>query len=375
MKNGKKKKSTHFLESLKSLIFIRRWFDDDATIRDYFKYFFKREGIKIGFCSEISNTSFLNPFRYAYNELDASTRFRVNDVIYQSLYSNELNIRFYNPFRKLDILVFQKNFSEKAYKIACSTKLRKKIKIVLDLNVNYFDKKTGYITQEQREDVIRFTKITDKIITTTQYLKDYLINNDLFTDIEVIPEMIPDRFFTIKKKHTNKKKINLLYVGYTIKARELELIKDALEQLNKKYNLNLITICERPPKLNIKIKKQFIKYHPFTVHNTMLKGDIFITSRDMNWSYNLGHSFLKIGHPLAIGIPVVASPIPSYLKSPAIICNDKASWFNNIKELIEDSDLRSSLGRDSIKYCKANFSSNIIMKKYRRFFKDILFRS
>ncbi len=369
----RRNKSVSFIESLKSIIFIKKWFCDDTTIRDYFKYFFKREGIKIGFCSEISNTSFLNPFRYAYNELDASTRFRVNDVIYQSLYSNELNIRFYNPFRKLDILVFQKNFSEKAYKIACSTKLRKKIKIVLDLNVNYFDKKTGYITQEQREDVIRFTKITDKIITTTQYLKDYLINNDLFTDIEVIPEMIPDRFFTIKKKHTNKKKINLLYVGYTVKARELELIKDVLEKLTKEYNLNLITICERPPNLNIKIKKRFIKYHPSTVHKTMLEGDIFISSRNMNWSYNLTHSFLKIGHPMSIGIPVVASPIPSYLKSPAVLCHDNACWLNKIKELIEDYNLRNIIGKKGIEYCKNHFSEKIVMNKYLNFFQKLYF--
>ena len=104
----------------------------------------------------------------------------------------------------------------------------------------------------------------------------------------------------------------------------------------------------------------------------MVKGDIFLAPRILTDPYNLGHSFTKIGYPMAVGLPVVASPVPSYLKSPAVICDNDDCWFENIKNLIDDYNLRNHLGNKGISYCKLNFSKKVLMKKYLEIFNKIL---
>lgn len=348
------------------------WFDESASILDYLKYFLKRKGIKIGIYSTITlNKTFLSPYFKKYKNIMASTRLRVNDFIFQCLNNKEINARFYNPFIKYDILLFQKVFSEKPTQIASKYK-KKERKVILDLNVNYFEKNSKTILKQQTRDIQLFINYVDLIITTTDYLRDYIIKNKIFSNVETIPEIISNQFFTIKKKHTKKEKINLLYVGYAIKAKELELIKNEIEKLNKIYDVNLILICERKPEVNIKIRKKFVKYDQSRLHYDMIKGDIFLNPRDLSNPYNLGHSFTKIGYPMSIGIPVLASPVPSYLKSPVILCKNNSDWFNKIERLINDYELRNDLSKKGIEYCKQNFSTKVIIDKYIEIFKRIL---
>ncbi|MHA1284644.1 MAG: hypothetical protein ACTSQP_19255 [Promethearchaeota archaeon] len=297
----------------------------------------------------------------------ASTRLRVNDVIYHSLNNPKFSLQFYHPLKHYDIVIFQKIFSNKAFKIA--SKLKKKgTKIILDINVNYFDKNSKFIYDYQYRNIKNFIKVVDVIITTTNYLKDFIIRNNIFSNVIVIPEMISDLFFSTKKKHLNKERINLLYVGYAKKANALEIIKNVIELLAKKYNIALITICEKKPNIDIKIKKIFIKYDQLTLPYYMTKGDIFLAPRNLNDSYNLGHSFIKIGYPMAIGLPIVASPIPSYLESPAVICYNKTDWYNNLELLIKDVKKRQILGEKGISYCKNRFSAQVIFRMYSNLF-------
>ena len=348
------------------------WFDKNATIMDYLKYFFKRKGMKVAFCPDlISKNSFLTPYFSNYNEQVASTRLRVHDLIFNSLGLKELTARFLNPFEKFDIIVFQKSFDENAYTIAKKYK-EKKSKIILDINVNYFDIKSEYILRRQHTDIINFLKITDMVFTTTEYLKSFILKNNFFSNIEVIPEIISDEFFKVKKIHKKKEQVNFLYVGYAIKALELELIKQDLEKLSDKYNIKLITICEKPPKINIKIRKEFIKYNQYSLPQDMMKGDIFINPRDLSESYNLGHSFIKIGYPMSVGLPVIASPIPSYLGSPALIVDNEDNWYDLMEKLIIDHEQRNVLGRKGGLYCYKHFSKTRILKQYIDCFTSII---
>ena len=150
------------------------------------------------------------------------------------------------------------------------------------------------------------------------------------------------------------------------------LIKKELEFLSQNYNTKLILICEQYVKLPLNIKQEFIKYNQYTLPKDIKNGDIFLAPRDLTNSYNLSHSFTKIGYPMAIGLVVIASPVPSYFKSPAIICNDSKSWLQSIENLIKDSELRKKIGDNGIEYCKENYSKNVILKKYKNIFSNLL---
>jgi len=355
------------------------WFEKQAGYSSYLKYIFKKDGIKVGFCPDLStNSSFLGPYVVRYNNVMASTRLRVNDIIYYSLENTSFSASFYNPLKRYDILVFQKNFSKKAQDIA---KRYRNLgsKTLFDINVNYFDRTSKRITAKQHVDIIRFIEHVDKIITTTEYIKDFIIENGFFSDVECIPEIVSDHFFQVKKDHLAPKgrsgedrKLKLVYVGYADKASELDLIGPLLENLNKKHGVTLLTICERRPSIKADIPIDFVRYDQRTLPSDLIDGDIFIAPRDLEDSYNLGHSLTKIAYPMSVGLPVVASPIRSYLKTPALICKNDDDWNETLELLITDRLKRKRYGELGARFCRSNLSKEAVMKSYEKLFKGMV---
>lgn len=141
-----------------------------------------------------------------------------------------------------------------------------------------------------------------------------------------------------------------------------------------KYSLRYLFICERDPKIKLQnIPTEFIYYNQKTIAYDALKGDLFLAPRDLHDAYNLGHSFTKIGIPMALGIPVVASPIPSYEGSPAILLNSNdACWYDTIEELLLDPKRCTQLSLEGRNYCKKHFSSEVIVLMYKELFGRIL---
>jgi len=317
-----------------------------------------KEKLKIGFVVER---------RSSYYKAMASTRLRAYDII-KGLKKQDIKVGLYYPFFKYDVVIFQKAFSKNH--ILLAEKLKKKeTKIILDINVNYLDEKDDYITNNQKQNVQEFIKLADAVITSSQYLKD--IYSNLHNNVICIEETIEDRFFTKLKKHNNTQDIYLLYCGYAVKAKELYLIKDVLKKTHASHQIKMIYICEKDPLIDI-IPYEFYKYNHKNLHNQILNADININPRDISRKYNLGHSFTKIGYPMALGLPVVASPISSYKNSPAMLCSDLQEWENALVKLISNHDLRNKLAIKGQNFVKENFSESVIIPKYLQLLKSII---
>jgi len=177
----------------------------------------------------------------------------------------------------------------------------------------------------------------------------------------------------VQKIHKSKSPLRLLYVGYALKAKDVLIIKDVLEKLGRDYDLDIVFICEKDPKIKFtNLKTRYIKYNVYKIFKQMLHGDIKIAPRNLEDRYNIGHSFTKIGYPMSVGMPVVASPVDSYLGSPAILCITNDEWEFNLRKLITSPDLRNRLAEQGIKYCKENFSLDLIGKQYEQYFEMLL---
>lgn len=302
-----------------------------------------------------------------YSMVMASTRLRTYDVI-RYLRKKNINARLYNPFSRYNIVVFQKAFNKKFLFLAKKLK-NKHIKIVFDINVNYIDKDELLVTEEQRKDIKEMLQIVDVVITPSFYLRDlYAKYND---NVHLIEEIIEERFFKVKKEHSDKDEVSLLFCGYAVKSEELYLIKDTFKYLYDKYKIKLILICEKDPHFNI-IPYKFYKYSHKYLPQLLLKGDIKISPRDLSRKYNLGHSFTRIAYPMSVGLPVVASPIPSYKDSPAILCSERKEWEDRLNNLICNCELRKKLGESGRIFVKNNFSADIIIKKYENLFNTLM---
>lgn len=321
---------------------------------------------KVGFC--------ISGIPKPYNNAMASTRLRVYDIIKRLNQTIEFSAELYKGWKKgnYDIVIFQKYFNYKAYNLA--TELKKKgTKIILDINVNYYEQSNAsFVKEDQRKDIFSFTEIVDGIITTTKYLEHVITKYFPTKNIITIPENIDEKFFEKRKTHRKKEIIKLLYAGYAVKASEILIIKDILEDLGERYNLQMLFICDKNPEIEFEnLQSMFIKYKQNRIHLQLMEGDIMIAPRILEDPYNKAHSFTKIGYPMAMGIPVIASPVDSYKISPAILCISKEEWRINLEKLILNHEHREELSKKGVEYCR-NFSLQKIGKNYETYISQIM---
>lgn len=326
--------------------------------------FLKSKKYRIGFVIE--------GYPAPYNKIMASTRVRVYDIIKAFYNDKDFLVELYNPFRKYDVVIFQKKFDGTALSLAKKLK-RKGTQIILDINVNYYDPSSKFITRQQNKNIITFSKFVDRVITPTRFLQGVI--KKLFPEkpVDVIEESINDIFFKKKKTSFSSNPIHLIWSGYAPKASELLLIENVLRELYEKWQFNLILICDKDPHLTMgKIPIHFEKYNFNSISDQLLKGDIFIAPRDLNDNYNLAHSFTKIGVAMAVGLPVIASPVPSYLNSPAILCKNNQDWKKGLMKLFSNYTLLTELSKKGIDYVEKKYSIPVIKSKYINFFNELI---
>jgi glycosyltransferase involved in cell wall biosynthesis len=315
-----------------------------------------------------------------YNEAWASTRLRVYNVInyFNSKYFFKYKLELFEKGKKYDMVIFQKAYFGEYLDLARNLK-NKGVKIVFDINIDVFalndnikifSKQQKEKFQNQKRDVVEMLNLSDAVITPSEHLLNLYLKYNKKTFL--IEEAIEDKFIKVKKNHKNKEIINLLYSGYSKKAQDIEIIKDVLKKLYDKYsNLNLLFLSDVDPNIDF-MPSSFLKFDFPKVHKYFLLGDIKIAPRDLNLRYNLGHTVNKIAYPMAVGLPVVASAVPSYSNRGILICNDEEEWYQALSMLIEDASLRQLLGNKNKNYIKSNLSLPYIGKQYLELFNFLL---
>ena len=327
----------------------------------------KKKKNKIGFVIE-------QPL--SYNQVMASTRLRVYDVLNEVKEEN-LELEIYQSNKNYDLVIFQKCFLDNHVQLAQELKKRGTI-VILDINIDVvtldgvvaiFDFKQQSNLKAQQSSILKMLTLVDYVITASPQLQS--VYSNYHPNVFTIEEMVTSNFFHVQKKHKIQKKVFLTYCGYQIKAKELLQIKPVLKALHKDFGVELLYIADAKPKLDI-IPSQFIPYNQKKLPKLLTKGDIKIAPRDLRNSYNLGHSFTKPAYPMAVGLPVVASPVPSYLNREVLICKTDSEWYRTLKSLIKQVELRTYFGEKGRNFVKANFNEEKIKSDYINFFKMIL---
>lgn len=316
---------------------------------------------------------FVVPHLRPYPIAMASTRIRVHDVIRFFAKDAKIKASFFIPYFQYDIVVFQKIFHNNAYKRALSLK-KCGVKIVLDINVNYYDSESFLIHKKQREDIIRFSDICDGIISSSEYIASAARSLYKHKKIVVIEESIHNKYFKQKKIFSNGNiPTTFIWSGYHAKAKDLYLVAAILKEMFSRHHFKIIIISDKNPEIDMgSIPVFFIQYKESNIVKQLLQGDIFIAPRNMGETYNLGHTFTKVGVAMALGLPVCASPVPSYIGSPALINNSDEDWRRCFEELLTGKCDIADLSQKGILYCQNRLGSKNIKKLYDDFFLSIL---
>lgn len=292
-----------------------------------------------------------------YKDAMASVRIRCYDVI-NYLEKKGIKAELYKPYKNYKIVLFTKAQNDRAIKIA--RKLKQKGTIVY--YESYCDGiDDDSVKSDAKECVKEMLKLTDIAGVASEVHRESYSN--VHSNVVMIPESVPDTFFGYRKKHINDKRPTLVYCGYSDKARDLLCIEDVIVKLQKERNCELIIISEKDPKIK-EFEYRFIVYEQDKIAQLFLEGDIMVAPRPLQGIEKRGHSFTKASYPLAVGLPTVASPMPSYLNTPVVVCNNNQEWYETLCDLLDNPQKRNELGNEGIQYIRNHYSMDVVGKEY-----------
>lgn len=314
-----------------------------------------------------------------YNTVLASARLRCYDIINVLKDDPDISVELYNPKKHYDIVVFQKVFNECAQHMVRELK-NTGTKIVFDIGTNYLELDAECVSLEQQEMCIRMLEKMDHISVSSPFLKEAYSKEH--ESVHFINDAVEDRFLKYTKKHTkvctrkepNNFVFRLVYCGYSNKAKELELIKHALLDLWSLYPIRILYITDKDPGDFLGIPRDFIKFDYAYLPEALMQGDIKISPRNLDRVYNMGHSVVKIAYPMSVGLPVVASPIPSYIPylQEENVCRTNDEWFLALERLIwQGTELRNSQGAQNKELVKEELCLSATGLEWKSFFEGI----
>lgn len=294
----------------------------------------------------------------AYNKALASVRIRCYDIL-TAMEKAGVKVELYKPFKKYKAVIFTKTRTD------ASVRRAQKLKDTGTLVIS--DNFCEYLADEKRSDdwerknILKILGCSDVVITYSK--EQYKQFSQYHDHVFFIQEGVNDSYFKVCKEHIEKPQITLIYSGFRSNALHTELIKGAILQLQQEFKCKVLFICEGDPAIE-SFSYEYIHYDQKKIVQDLLKGDIMIAPRPMEGIERQQHTLTKIASPMAIGLPVVASPVPAYIGTPAILCNNEMEWYEALRKLILDVNERQKIGMESREYVKQHLATDVIAQEY-----------
>ena len=215
------------------------------------------------------------------------------------------------------------------------------------------------------------TKRADLVIVGNNYLEDY--SKKFNKTIKIIPTIID---FNIYGSYRKKSYDDLVlgWIGTSGNLKYLRQIEPALSELSKKFKFDIRVICNKSyiptdKKLNV----INVKWSLESYLKEMSKCTIgLMPLEDDEWA-RCKCAFKAIQF-MSLGIPVIVSPVGmnqqvvSHEKD-GFLAKDNNDWFNYLKQLLENKELRIKMGNFSQKKIIDNYNiknwSKELIKTYR----------
>jgi glycosyltransferase involved in cell wall biosynthesis len=208
-----------------------------------------------------------------------------------------------------------------------------------------------------------------KVSVGNQYLYDYAARYSKSVVLNPTCVDTKEMHNSIKDQHIAVKKLVIGWTGSFSTLIYLDSILNALQELEKKYEFDFLVIADQNPHLPL---KNFVykKWTEESEINDLLECNIGLMPLDNN-EYTKGKCGFKLIQYMALGIPVIASPIGVNekvvtQKVNGFLCQSNEEWIESLEKLILDAGLRKRMGEEgrkkieqfySVKSNKNNFLS------------------
>lgn len=275
----------------------------------------------------------------------------------------------------------------------CAKEVYKDKKLVTEIDDWIFDLPAYNIAShpykpgsEKEQIVYDQLKLSDAIITSTDYIKENLKTFLPDKPIYVIPNSIDfDLWGNAKSDGKMEPKedsvIRITYGGCANHSGDMEIVKPVLLALLDEFPKLEFIIAQdmgtfkdvKNPRL--KVLNRFV---PIVDYPSMVKGwnpDIGIAPLRDN-RFNRAKSNLRWLENSALAVPTVASDVRPFSESikdgkDGFLCTSKQQWYETLKRLITDKTLRTDIGQAAFSEVFDRFNMNDWTLKYAETLKEI----
>jgi glycosyltransferase involved in cell wall biosynthesis len=248
----------------------------------------------------------------------------------------------------INILIFQKVFDDNAVIFA---------KVANERGI-----KTIFLQSDKLD--TEMTNVVDQLVVSSEFLQNYYAHscNAHAICIEDAIE-VPEK---LQKKHIDKKSLQIIWVGHSDNWATLGIVRDALKSLGDD-TFSLKTISDH--------RDADVKWDLDTIFSEILTGDIAVIPTYCNdWGKSKSNNRLTMF--MALGMPVIASPIPVYSKIitdgvNGFLADDQSQWSKHLLQM-KDFKLRREFGSHARSDVLARYRMKIIGDKWLDVFEHLL---
>ena len=224
---------------------------------------------------------------------------------------------------------------------------------------------------------IQILNEADLITTTTEKLKTYFYYHSFNDKIKVLPNVINKSFISENKLYNNDKVV-LGWFGNDGHYESLKKIKDVILNILNEYENVYFNLYGTQPFFDLFDHPRVIKI-PYVFNFSEFQkniGEIDINLAPLIENYhNFFKSNIRIVLPGYKGIPSVADNFSEYKllgRDNVILCDNNDDWYNGIKNLINDLDLRNKIGSNIQKYVTDNLTFDVWKTDKSEMFKSLV---
>jgi glycosyltransferase involved in cell wall biosynthesis len=321
------------------------------------------------------------------DDLDSFTGMRVGNMArWMSDNSDQFRHEVYDPRRDYDVVVFQKMMNRRCQREVVRLQAAGTA-VVFDANVNYYEIWGDYPvpgtkpTVEQQRDAVWMTRNCDWVVADSSYLA--AVARKVSRRVTWIPDNVDTSVYAGLKPHPsgNRGPLKLVWSGVSKKAAHLDLIRDVVKPLPC---LEIVLVCDDPDSSEIRaiagaLHARVLPFGDRSYAATLLECDVIISPKFLTSAYEMAHTEYKITLGMAVGLPAIASPQPSYIEAISylgggIVARTPYEWREALEGPAADPSRRSSMGALAQKTVAERYATPVVGQQYLDVLSEVVAR-